>query len=282
MSDNQSIVELIKVELASGKTSVPVFHAVAIRLQQVLARANFSVEEVNRLISADAGLVSQVLRVANSSYYSGLSKVGTIHEAVVRLGSQEVASIAILATQKDQYRSEDPRCNSLMQALWKHAFCCAAGSKWLALRTGHDLLAQEAFVAGLLHDIGNMFLLKVVEGISKAQLLPGKASPAILSEVLNSLHVEQGYALMQQWHLPEIYCEIVATHEAEQWDHGNALLAMVRLADQTCNRLGIGVDADPALMLFASIEAQVLGVNEIVLAELEIVVEDALKQPMSG
>jgi hypothetical protein len=42
------------------------------------------------------------------------------------------------------------------------------------------------------------------------------------------------------------------------------------------------VDADPALMLFASIEAQVLGVNEIVLAELEIVVEDALKQPMSG
>ena len=283
MSENQSIVDLIKEHLASGTTSIPVFHAVALRLQQVLARENFSVDEVNRLINADTGLVSQVLRVANSSYYSGLSKVGTIHEAVIRLGSGEVASIAMLATQQDQYRSADPKYNAIMQTLWKHAFCCAAGSKWLAHKAGYELLAQEAFLAGLLHDIGNLFLLKVVEEIGKQKRLQGGGTTqAMLSEVLSSLHVEQGHQLMKQWHMPEVYCQVVAGHEAEQWDHGNALLAMVRLADQTCKRLGIGMHADPTLLLFASAEAQVLGLKEIALAELEIVMEDALKHPMQA
>jgi HD-like signal output (HDOD) protein len=281
MSENQSIVNLVKNQLALGTTNIPVFHAVALRLQQVLARPNFSLDEVNRLISADAGLVSQVLRVANSSYYSGLSKVGTIQEAIIRLGSQEVASIAMLATQQDQYRSADPKFNAIMQLLWKHAFCCAAGSKWLALKSGYDLLAQEAFLAGLLHDIGKLFLLKVMEEVCKAQPLQGGTTPAILGEVLSSLHVEQGYQLMKAWHMPEVYCDIVAGHEAEQWDRGNALLAIVRLANQTCARLGIGMHPDPGLLLFASAEAQVLGLKEIALAELEIVVEDALKQPMS-
>ena len=280
MPENKSIVELIKEHLASGTTSVPVFHAVALKLQQVLARPNFSVEEVNKLISADTGLVSQVLKVANSSYYSGLSRVGTIQEAIVRLGSREVAAIAMLATQQDQYRSDDPRYNSIMQVLWKHAFCCAAGSKWLALKSGYDMLAQEAFLAGLLHDIGKLFLLKVMEEVSKAKRLQSGATPAILSEVLSSMHIEQGHLLMQQWHMPEIYCEVVAGHGAEQWDHGNALLAIVRLADQTCKRLGIGMQSDPTLLLFASPEVQALGLKEIALAELEIVVEDALKQPM--
>jgi HD-like signal output (HDOD) protein len=280
MSENRSIVELIKEQLATGRDRIPVFHAVALRLQQVLARPDFKVEDVNRLISADTGLVSQVLRVANSSYYSGLSKVGTIQEAIIRLGSSEVANIAMLATQQDQYRSDDPRFNTIMQTLWKHAFCCAAGSKWLALKAGYDTLAQEAFLAGLLHDIGSLFLLMVVEEISKVQ--QGGVPQAIVTEVLSSLHVEQGYQLMQQWHMPEIYCQVVAGHEAEKWDQGNALLAIVRLADQTCQKLGIGMDADPTLVLLASAEAQMLGLKEIALAELEIVVEDALKLPMSG
>lgn len=280
MSEERSIVDLIKDHLASGSTSVPVFHAVALRLQQVLVRPNFRVEEVNRLISADPGLVSQVLRVANSSYYAGLSKVGTIQEAIVRLGSHEVASIAMVATQQDQYRSEDPRYNALMQVLWKHAFCCAVGSKWLAHKTGYHSLVQEAFLAGLLHDIGNLFLLKVIEQIGSSKRQQGGTNLAIIAEVLSSMHVEQGYQLLKAWHLPEGYCAVVAGHEAEQWDQASPLLAMVRLTDLVSKKLGIGMHKDPSLHIFGSTEAQVLGLKEIALAELEIVLEDALKNPM--
>jgi len=280
MSDERSIVDFIKDHLASGTPSVPVFHAVALRLQQLLGRPNFKLEEVNRVISADPGLVTQVLRVANSSYYVGLSKVGTIQEAIVRLGSQEVANIAMLATQQDLYQSEDPRFKAMMQALWKHAFCCAVGSTWLAHKSGYSALAQEAFLAGLLHDIGNLYLMKVMEQIGKETRLPRGSTQAIVTEVLASMHVEQGYQLMRAWHLPESYCAVVAGHEAEQWDQGNPLLAIVRLSDQTCNKLGIGLYKDPSVVLCGSQEAHCLGIKEIALAELEIVLEDALKGPM--
>jgi len=82
--------------------------------------------------------------------------------------------------------------------------------------------------------------------------------------------------------MPEVYCEVVAGHQGDTWDHGNALLAMVRLANQTCRKMGIGMHSDPNLMLFAGAEAQMLGLKEIALAELEIVVEDALIHPMSA
>ena len=71
-------------------------------------------------------------------------------------------------------------------------------------------------------------------------------------------------------------------HHVDQWDQGNPLLAMVRLVNQACIKLGIDVSPDPTLVSLASREAQALGANEITLAELEIVIEDAVKQIRSG
>jgi len=280
MTEQTSIVDVVRTRLASGTLSVPVFHAVALRLQQVLLRPDFSIEEVHQLINADPGLASQVLRTANSAFYAGLSKVSTIREAIIRLGAKEVANLAMLTTQQDLYRSDDAGYNAIMQTLWKHAFCSAVGSKWLAQKAGFGAQAQEAFLAGLLHDIGKLFLLKGMEQVCREEALKVSATPAILQEVLASLHVEQGHLLMVQWHMPQIYCDVVAGHEEERWDRSNIVLAMVRLANITCRKLGIGIRSEPTLLLVASPEAQVLGLKEVALAELEIVIEDALKVPM--
>jgi HD-like signal output (HDOD) protein len=280
MSEERSIVEVIRQKLEAGSLSVPVFHAVALRLQQVLARPDYSIEELHQLINADPGLASQVLRAANSAFYSGLSKVGTIRDAIIRLGAREVANLAMVTTQQDLYRSDDVQYNAIMQTLWKHAFCCAVGSKWLAQKSGFAPQAQEAFLAGLLHDIGKLFLLKVMEEVLRDGTLRAMASPAVLAEVLTTLHVEQGHQLMLQWHMPQIYCDVVAGHQEENWDRGNILLACVRLSNLACRKLGIGIRSEEALLLLASPEAQMLGLKEVALAELEIVIEDAVKVPI--
>jgi putative nucleotidyltransferase with HDIG domain len=282
MTENRSIVELINGYLQESTLNVPVFHTVAVRLQQVLSRPDFSIDEVNKLITADPGLASQVLRVSNSSFYSGLTKVTTIRDAIVRLGATSVANIAMLATQQDMYRSKDAKLNGIMSTLWQHALCCAIGAKWLATRTNLAAMAQEAFLGGLLHDIGKLFLLKVMEEIIKEGKSNGPISPALLTEVINSKHVEHGYLLMQKWSMPEAYCIIVNDHHIDHWDQGNLLLAMVRLVDQACNKLGVGMRPEPDLVLFASLEAQILGIKEITLAELEIVIEDAIKLTLPG
>jgi putative nucleotidyltransferase with HDIG domain len=282
MKENMSIIEIIKGYLESSDLNVPVFHSVAVRLQQVLARTDFSIDEVNKLIIADPGVASQVLRVSNSSFYSGLNKVTTIRDAIVRLGATSVANIAMMATQQDMYRSAKAELNGIMSNLWQHALCCAIGARWLATKTNLAALAEEAFLAGLLHDIGKLYLLKVMEEIIKDGKSNIAISPALLSEVLNTMHVEHGYQLMCRWNMPEDYCNVVRDHHIDKWEQGKLLLALVRLVDQACNKLGVGMRHDPNLVLFASTEAQVLGVREITLAELEITIEDVTKLAFPG
>jgi HD-like signal output (HDOD) protein len=101
--------------------------------------------------------------VANSAFFSGLSKVATLKEAVIRLGAKQIASVAMVATQQNSYSFQIPEMKSFSQKLWKHSIGCALGSRWLAERAGYRNLAQEAFIGALLHDIGKLLILKVME-----------------------------------------------------------------------------------------------------------------------
>ena len=278
MPESRSIVEAIYDNIEEGNLNIPVFNSVALRLQKVLARQDYGIDEVNKLIIADPGLASQVLRVSNSSFYAGLNKVTTIHEAIVRLGASCVANIAMMSTQQDNYRSTDPKLNDIMRTLWRHALCCAIGAKWLAAKTNFAALKEEAFLAGLLHDMGKLFLLKVMEKIIREGKQAGAISPALITEVMESMHVAQGANLMQKWNMPETYSTVARDHHSDEWDQGNALLAIVRLVNLTCRKVGVHISPEPSLVLFACSEAQSLGVREITLAELEIVIEDAMKQ----
>src|SRR4030095_14589506 len=111
------------------------------------------------------------------------------------------------------------------------AASCAMGTKWLAERLGYRAMAQEAVLAGLLHDIGKLFLLKVLENIHTAGKYNLNLSKPVVSEVLESMHTLQGALLLEQWNLPELYCEVARTHHQEEYDANNAILAMVRLVN---------------------------------------------------
>ena len=273
--EKRSIIEVISSYIESNTFNIPVFNTVAVRLQRILAKQNFSVEEVNRMIIADPGLASQVLRMSNSSFYAGLNKVTTIQEAVVRLGASCVANIVMTATQKDIYRTSNPEMKKIMHDLWRHSLCCAIGSKWLAAKANYSALAEEAFLAGLLHDIGKLFLLKLMEEIIREGKLEMDISPMLISEVMERMHTVHGPRVMEQWNLPESYIIVARDHNSDDWNEGNPLLAIVRLVNIACRKTGVHSSPDPSLVLVTTPEAQVLGLREITLAELEIVIEDA-------
>ena len=272
-------VEVIKEHLGSESLNLPMFHPIALKLQGIFASKDFTIEQVVALIIKDQALTSQVLRLANSAFFSGLAKVTTITEAVVRLGAREIASVAMLASQQNSYNSfAVPELKSLSLSLWRHAIGSAIGSRWLCERTGYKQLAQEAFIAGLLHDIGSLLILKVLEGILLSEAGSKAVSRELTSEIMVAMHTDTGYELMQKWNLPELYCVIVRDHHKEQSDTANVLLSVVRLVDDACKKLGLaGTPAEPNLMLAATFEAQGLGIKEIMLAELEIMIEDAME-----
>ena len=99
-------------------------------------------------------------------------------------------------------------------------------------------------------------------------------SADVVDEIIDSLHCKHGYVLMKNWNLPEKYCLIVRDHHAEDFDGENYLLSVVRLADRACNKVGIGLRPDDQIVLSATREAGLLGFSDVVLAKLEIHLED--------
>lgn len=280
MTTEKPLIELIRDRLAGDLRGLPVFHSVAVKLQQMLVSRDFRIEEVIRLISEDQSLASQVLKMGNSSFYTGLSKVGTIKDAVVRLGAQEIANLVMMASQAEQYKSGNPVLDNFLQKLWDHALSCATGATWLAAKAGYPSLAAEAFMGGLLHDIGKLAIIKSLDEILQAGGTRATISEILINEILDTMHEDVGHRLMLSWSLPETYCAITANHHNTEYDGNDTLLVIVRLANLACRKVGKALNPDPAIALFGAPEAQFLGIKEITLAELEIIVEDAGTQAL--
>ncbi|MDY6837526.1 MAG: HDOD domain-containing protein [Thermodesulfobacteriota bacterium] len=276
MMGKRSFADLLDEHIKSEKTVLPPFNKTALRVRREVVKEEPDTRVIEELISRDQSLASQVLRTANSAFCGGLVKVITVHDAVVRLGVKEVSNIVILVTQRNHFRSKDPFVNEIMERLWQHSVQCAIGAQWLARYCGFQSLADQAFIAGLLHDVGKLFLLMVIEDICSSGKMTSRPSHAMVNEIMNSLHAEQGYFLLKNWNLPETYCVIARDHHTEEFDSKDHLLAVIRLVNKACHKMGIGLKTDTDIVLAASPEAELLNLSEVSLAELEITLEDSL------
>ena len=276
MNQSRSLIELIEEKLNDDKTVLPVFDKTGFRIQQEVAKSEPDVTRIEKLITGDQALTSQVLKTANSAFYRGLTKVSTVKAAIVRLGTAEISNLVMLATQHKHYTARDPRIKAMMQKLWRHAVGCAIGAQWAALEFGFKNLAREAFTAGLLHDVGKLLLFSVIETIQREKKIPIHSDEPLLTEIMQTFHTDHGYILLQNWNLPDIYCTIARDHHLSDFDQNNYLLMIVRLVNQACHKLGIGLVEDPDIVLAATPEADQLGVSEVPLARLEIKLEDSL------
>ncbi|CAH2031194.1 HDOD domain-containing protein [Trichlorobacter ammonificans] len=267
--------ETVKKLIASQPIELPIFHPVALKLQRMLSDYDFTVDEVAQVSNEDQALASQMLKMANSPMYMGRTKVATIKEAVIRLGAQQVINIAIAASQAAAHASENPALNSYMKALWQHSHGAALGARWLAHNCGMRGIADEIYLAALLHDVGKLYLLKAIERLVKAGVISSMFDDELIREIFEVMHVEQGHRLMQHWNFPAMYCDVVRDHHCEQWDPINKMLAIVRLVNLACHRIGLGLKHTPVMNLLRTLEAEVLDLGEMQIAELEALLEDS-------
>jgi HD-like signal output (HDOD) protein len=275
MQEGTSFLKIIQAHLASSKTVLPVFDRTGLRIQRETAKTDPNTAVIEKMVVCDQALTSQVLRMANSAFYKGLTKVSTVNQAMVRLGIGEIANIAMLASQKKSFRAKIPTIKKLMDDLWRHSIGCAIGSQWIAKRCNHQARSQEAFTAGLLHDMGKLLILAVTEAISSSGKIKKLPSTELLGEVMDNFHATCGYLLLKKWNLPDDYCAIARDHHKEETDYDDPLLMIVRLANMACNKVGVGIRGKEEITLAATHEADELGLSEILLAELEIKLEDA-------
>jgi len=269
------LTQLVNENIGTGRTALPVFNKIALKLQQELSKSEPDQNLIKKMISNDPSLTGQLLKIANSVYYKGMDDVTTVQEAIFRLGTAEVANIVLLITQKSNFQSKDAYIQEIMNRLWKHSVGCAIGAKWVANKCGCSDLSNQAFTAGLLHDVGKLFILTVIDSLILSGHEEIKAPLKILNRIMAELHVIHGYSLMKIWALPEIYCEVVRDHHKDKIDSKNILLPIIKLVDLVCNKIGLGIASGSGYAPEETPEAKIMGLVDIDIAELEIKLEDA-------
>lgn len=231
-----SKVSYLHDALSALPINLPVFNHVALDLLQLLAGPDINYFEVIRTIKEDESLSAQVLKMSNSPSYMGRIRCETIENSAIRLGTQQIANLAIAASHASLHASDNPVVNDVMQDLWLHSHACALGCRSIALKTSHVSFADHAYMAGLLHDIGKLYLLKGLEHLAGNNCSGIILDRELLLDTFSEMHIEFGCRVMDCWNIPQIYRNIVANHHNEITDADDFLLAIVKVVNASSRK----------------------------------------------
>ena len=274
MIDQQELETLINARLEAGDVELPVFDDIALRIHREVRENKLDADLICGILEEDLALVAEMLRMANSSFFAGMSPVGSLKEAAVRLGVRQIASIVFSVSQKRLYSASNGLFKSRLTQLWKHTSAVSLGARWLAANSGYRSLADEAFVSGLLHDIGKLSLLCILEDLIEKETL--ELSDEVVDATLLSMYCQHGEQLLDSGNLPEEYKIIVREQNSEDFDPSNTVLATVRLVDKACVVAGLSdMDYAEDFDVPAMKEVQMLSLTDEDLSELNLILEDA-------
>ncbi|GIK19187.1 MAG: hypothetical protein AMXMBFR77_15240 [Phycisphaerales bacterium] len=193
---------------------------VTLKIVQLVENQSSTAQDLNRVISTDPALCSRILKVVNSSFYGLPGQIASINRAIVLLGLNAVKNIAIAASLAKLFRGGELTTGFSARNLWDHSNATAVASKMIAdaLKLG---LADEAFLAGLMHDIGIIVemqadrarLIEVVESVPRG---PDGAPRADMLEVEERVyganHQNFGAALCEKWKFPASFARVTGHH----------------------------------------------------------------------
>ena len=254
-----------------GEVALPPVPEVAIRILELLKDdSHADAVTVAELLRKDPALTATVLRMANSAMFGGLTTIGDVSLAVARLGIKRVASIVTALMHQNNFRVADSSRGAYLNTLWDHSLATAICARRLAGLTGGD--PEEAFLAGLLHDVGKLLVLKGVEHLELGEI---SVTPELFRELTVSLHPDLGHRILTAWSLPEGIAGVALHHHDEEIDSDNLLLAQIQAANAIVHHLhgpqggGVAVDSDAV---------DRLDLDDLELAGLLVDLEDELAE----
>lgn len=196
-------------EVSQGRVELPSFPDVAVRVRKALGDDNVSNEQIARVVGSEAGLAARVFTLANSAALNRSGKsVMELKSAINRIGHNNVRTAAVSFAIAQLRRAGELRhISNELEQLWKEATLVAALSYSVASRA-RDVNADESMLAGLLHNVGKIYILARAnrhEAMFK--------DPAALGQVMRDWHANIGKAIVENWGFPSHISDAVGEHE---------------------------------------------------------------------
>ena len=238
--------------------------------------------EISQLITKDQALAAKVLKVANSPFYGASRSIATMNDSLVFLGFESVKALIVTAVLKGIYS----KVGLAEKLLWEHSVGCGLAAKKIAEEVRYRR-KDEAYLAGLMHDIGKTALF----------LHAPEAMGAIMENVYNDgsdffeaervmfgfTHAQVGGAIANKWcFASDIEQAIAGHHEPDQDKSANLLTQIVSAANSLCHKLGVGPIKKPDLDIDSVDSLKSLALNPERLEKIMDAVKEALHAEPGG
>ena len=258
-------------ELVKGVGKLASLPEVCVRVNEMVDDPRSSAAAIGKVISRDTALTAQLLRLANSSFYNFPSNISTISRAIMIIGERELRYL-VLALSAVRTFSSIPVELTNMAVFWRHSVYCAVLARLIANRC-HVLHSERLFVAGMLHDIGQLVMLSRVPDLARLALQRASDGHETLHEaereVIGCDHAEVGRVLLEQWKLPEVLCETVGCHHnIAAAEEARLDAAIVHLATVIASRAELPIDHEGPLPQVDPLAWELTALDESVLDEI--------------
>ncbi|QOJ00414.1 MAG: HDOD domain-containing protein [Phycisphaeraceae bacterium] len=215
---------------------------ITLKIVELVEDPKSTAQDLNKIISGDPALSARILKVVNSSFYGLPGQIASINRAIVMLGLNAVKNIAIAASLAKLFRGGDLTPTFSARDLWAHSSATAVAAKMTAdaLKLG---LSDEAFLAGLIHDIGMMVEMqydrnKLIDVFGRvgadSKNIPAADMLQIEQEVFGATHQDFGSALCEKWKFPRTFGLVTGFHHRplEAPQGSRTLVCIVHVADR--------------------------------------------------
>jgi putative nucleotidyltransferase with HDIG domain len=237
--------DALRSRLDSPDVAIPMLPDFAHRVIDMVSDEDVSVAQLSAIVSKDQVLASRLLGLANSAYFAAMSEISTVQDAIVRMGTAAVRNLVVTVCFYSRMQDRNVY-GERGKPLLEHGIGTAYMARLVADRVGTD--EEEAFMYGLLHDIGKLVILKAAYDVRRQLGTP--VPEDVLDEVIREMHPHVGAVVLRRWRLPSMLDEPIVCHH--NWQTAKVApqkAAITYLANRLSHRYGFGCAPDAGDLL---------------------------------
>ncbi len=238
-------IQKTAAKIAEQTVEISTLPEITLKIVETVQNPKSSANDLHKIVRNDPALSAKILQVVNSAFYGLPGQIGSIDRAIIMLGLNAVKNIAIAASLSKMFKTKIACDDFSGKDLWTHSVAVGTTNKLITKAIGLTL-PDEAFLVGLIHDIGQVAIMQTLPQKIPAIMdlrRTGIASWQAEQQVINTDHQGIGMALAAKWKFPRSFQYVTGYHHnpSELAPENRLLTVITYVSDITCKQKGLGL-----------------------------------------